>query len=268
LTISNPDTPNHVRKIGVLIAVGTAAFVAMLQISPIPQDPAFHLFADVRSCLGVLNFGNTMSNAAFALVGLWGLWTTLGPGGKSIFPRSLEKWPYIVFFTGVALVSAGSAYYHWAPDNDRLFWDRLPMTIAFMGFFTAFLTDRINRPNFIPWLLPVLVLLGAASLIYWSMTEAQGNGDLRYYAFVQFFPIALLPIVLWLFPNGRYTKGSYLLWVIGWYGSALALEKLDAWIYDVLQGALSGHTIKHLFAAVAAFVVIRMLRASSTKPAL
>ncbi|NKB21781.1 MAG: alkaline phytoceramidase [Alphaproteobacteria bacterium] len=258
------DGPNYARNVSILSAIGIAAFIGLLQVSPIPQDPTFHLFADVRTCLGIVNFGNTVSNAAFALVGLWGLWTILGPTGQSIFPRSLEKWPYIVFFSGVALVSVGSAYYHGAPDNDRLFWDRLPMTMAFMGFFTAFLTDRINRPNIIPWLLPLLVTLGAASLIYWSITEAQGTGDLRFYGFVQFFPIALLPIVLILFPNGRYTKASYLLWVIAWYGSAMALEKLDHWLYSVLQGALSGHTLKHLFAAVAAFIVIQMLRATNT----
>ena len=260
---SMTDSATHSRNVGILIAIGIIAFIGLLQIAPIPQDPAFHLFADIRTCLGILNFGNTVSNAAFALVGIWGLWTVLGASGSSIFERSLEKWPYIIFFIGVGLVSIGSAYYHWAPDNERLFWDRLPMTVAFMGFFTAFLTDRINRPGLIPWLLPVLVILGAASLIYWSITEAQGNGDLRFYGFVQFFPIFILPIVLILFPNGRYTKASYLLWVIAWYGCAMALEKLDHWIYDMLQGAVSGHTIKHLFAAVAACVVIRMLRAAN-----
>lgn len=257
------DAPNHFRNVGILIAIGVTAFIGLLQIAPIPQDPAFHLFADIRPCLGVLNFGNTVSNAAFILVGIWGLWTILGPPGPSIFERTLEKWPYIVFFIGVALVSVGSAYYHWAPNNERLFWDRLPMTVAFMGFFTAFLTDRINSPGIIPWLLPVLVILGAASLIYWSITEVQGNGDLRFYGFVQFFPIILLPIVLMLFPKGHFTKSSYLLWVIAWYGAAMVLEKLDHWIYDILQGAISGHTIKHLFAAVAAFVVIRMLRTTN-----
>ncbi len=261
------DAPNHSRNTGIIIAIGGIAFIGLLQIAPIPQDPAFHLFADIRTCLGVLNFGNTVSNAAFALVGIWGLWTVLGHSGASIFERSLEKWPYIVFFIGVAMVSVGSAYYHWAPNNERLFWDRLPMTVAFMGFFTAFLTDRINRPNIIPWLLPLLVILGAASLIYWSITEAQGNGDLRFYGFVQFFPIVLLPIVLILFPKGHFTKASHLLWVIAWYGAAIVLEKLDHWIYDMLQGALSGHTIKHLFAAVAAFMVIRMLRAKNSVPA-
>ena len=29
------------------------------------------------------------------------------------------------------LTAVGSSYYHLAPDNERLFWDRLPMTIAF-----------------------------------------------------------------------------------------------------------------------------------------
>ncbi len=254
------DIPSATRNTWILIIIGIVAFIGLLQIPPIPQDPAFHLFADIRTCLGILNFGNTVSNAAFALVGAWGLWTVLGPTGQKIFQTKKESWPYIIFFIGVALVSIGSAYYHWAPNNERLFWDRLPMTVAFMGFFTAFITDRLNRPSAISWMLPTLVVLGAASLIYWSITEADGHGDLRFYGFVQFFPIILLPIVLILFPKGHYTSGLYLLWVILWYGSAMGLEQLDHWIYDLSRGAISGHTIKHLLAAVAAFVVIRMLQ--------
>jgi hypothetical protein len=38
-----------------------------------------------------------------------------------------------VLFAGVTLSSLGSSYFHLAPDNARLMWDRLPMTIAFIS---------------------------------------------------------------------------------------------------------------------------------------
>lgn len=42
-----------------------------------------------------------------------------------------------VLFAGVLLTSAGSTWYHLAPTNDSLVWDRLPMTLGFMGLFAA-----------------------------------------------------------------------------------------------------------------------------------
>ena len=39
---------------------------------------------------------------------------------------------WFVFFLGVALVFLGSGYYHYAPNDDSLVWDRLPMTVAFI----------------------------------------------------------------------------------------------------------------------------------------
>lgn len=174
--------------------------------------------------------------------------------------------PYVVYFISVALVALGSAYYHWAPSNDRLLWDRLPMSIAFMAFVSAIVADRIDRKAGNIWLLPLLVALGLLSLVYWHWTEAMGHDDLRFYAFAQFYPIVMLPFVFWLFPKHHYTASSYIIWMITWYGLSKILEHFDKEVFDVLGNTISGHTLKHLAAAVAAFVVLRMLFSNSRRP--
>jgi hypothetical protein len=235
------------------------ALLVAVVIEPIPQDPSYHAFVDTRSGLGVPNFGDTASNIGFAVVGIWGLWLVLGRIGKDVFTQRGDAWPYIAFFAGIAFVSLGSAYYHLAPDNDRLFWDRLPMTVGFMAIFSALVADRIHQPIATRLLLPVLVLAGLLSLLYWDWSEAQGHGDLRFYGLVQFYPMVALPLILWLFPKANYTAGNYLFWVVFWYALSKVLEFFDTEIFSLLGHTVSGHSLKHLAAAVATFVVVRMI---------
>ncbi|MFP6870343.1 MAG: ceramidase domain-containing protein [Nitrospinota bacterium] len=197
-----------------------------------------------------------MSNAGFVAAGLYGLARIFRDG---LFDNSPDRVPYIVFFAGAALVGLGSGYYHWAPSNERLFWDRLPMTIAFMSFFAAVIADRIHRRVGLVWLLPILLFAGAFSLIYWQRTEAAGAGDLRFYGMVQFFPLAAIPVIFWLFRDYRYTEGKPLLLAIGWYVGSKIMEHFDLLLLGLSGGTVSGHSLKHMAAAVAVFWVLRML---------
>ena len=247
------------RNGALLVALFISTVIAILFVAPISQDLAYHGFADRRGFLGVANFGDSVSNFGFALVGCLGLWSIFGPGGRLVMTQADAR-PYITFFFGVVFVSIGSVYYHLAPDNDRLFWDRLPMTIAFMAIFYAILEDRLEIvAKRMRWLLPVMIALGASSLLYWDWTEQMGRGDLRFYALVQFFPILALPIICWLFPTARYTGGGYIFWIIFWYALAKALEYFDAQIFEILGSVVSGHSLKHMASAVATFMVWRML---------
>lgn len=250
-------------KLGILIALFLLSVTAVLFAAPIPQDPSYHKFADTRSYLGLANFRDTASNLGFTVVGCLGLWSVFGPRRQIIFDELADARSFATFFFGVGLVSLGSAYYHLAPVNDRLFWDRLPMTVAFMGLFYAILEDRIDGVSRqIRWLLPVMVGLGVASVLYWDWTESQGRGDLRFYILVQFFPMIALPVICVLFPKARYTGGGYIIWIIVWYGLAKILEYFDAQIFDMLGRVISGHSLKHLASAVAAFMVWRMMTKS------
>ena len=133
------------------------------------------------------------------------------------------------------------------------------MSVAFMAFCSAIIADRIDAKAGNTWLLPMLVALGLLSLVYWDWSESLGRGDLRFYGFVQYYPMILLPVVCWLFPKYRYTAGRYIVWVIAWYGLSKVLEYFDGEVFDLLGHTISGHTLKHLAAAVATFVVLRML---------
>ncbi|TDJ45725.1 MAG: hypothetical protein E2O52_06035 [Gammaproteobacteria bacterium] len=234
----------------------------LLAAGPIPQDMAYHRFADTRALFGVANFGDVASNIGFVVVGIVGWVVVVGRRRRDIFSDPADARPYLAFFFGVTLVSLGSAWYHWSPSNESLLWDRLPMSIAFMALCSAIVADRINTRAGTTWLLALLIVLGLSSLGYWYWTESLGCGDLRFYAFVQFFPMLALPVVCWLFPARRYTPVRYLGWVLIWYVLSKVLEFFDGQVLALLGNTVSGHSLKHLAAAVAPLVVVRMLLAA------
>ncbi len=238
------------------------ALASLIFLEPIPQSAAYHGFVDTRSWLGIPNFGDVVSNLPFAFAGGFGLWQVFGPAHRHTFEHPADRLPYAFLFIGVGLVSIGSAYYHAAPDSTRLFWDRLPMTVAFMALLSAFIADRIHQQIGVQWLLPILLVAGAASVFYWDWSESLERGDLRFYYLVQFYPIVALPVICWLFPNGRYTNGWSLTWMIALYAVAKVLESFDPQVFTILGDTVSGHSLKHLVSAGAVFVVIRMLMAS------
>jgi hypothetical protein len=236
------------------LAAAAAAPVALaLLANRIPQDPGYHRFADSRTLLSVPNAMDVLSSAAFAIVGALGL-AVAGASGRFLSPR--ERWPWLVLFAGVALTGAGSAWYHLEPTNASLAWDRLPMTVGFMGLLSAQVADRAS----VRWgvaLLGPLVLAGAASVGWWTWTEAQGVGDLRPYFLVQLYPLAAIPLLLALYP-ARYTRSADLLVAVAWYAAAKIAEGHDAEIFRAL-GVVSGHTLKHVLAAVGVGWLARML---------
>jgi uncharacterized membrane protein YidH (DUF202 family) len=163
----------------------------------------------------------------------------------------------VVFFGGLLLTGVGSAYYHWAPGNERLAWDRLPLAITVMGLLDATIAERVGLRAALRLLLP-LVALAAASVGYWHWTELRGAGDLRAYALVQFYPLLAVPLMLWRVP-ARYTRGGELLAAAATYACAKAPEAADAWLLSATR-VVSGHTLKHLIAALAGYWVLHMLQ--------
>jgi hypothetical protein len=243
--------------IGLVGGLAVLAAAALLLVPPIPQDPAYHRLADSRPWLGIPNVLNVLSNAGFVLIGALGLALVAGGGGARVFREPGERWPYVVFFGGLFLTGFGSAYYHWEPGNARLAWDRLPLAITLMGLLAATITERIAVKAGL-WLLGPLVAIGAGSVIYWHWTEERGAGDLRLYALVQFYPVVALPLMLWWLPS-RYTRGGELLAAAATYAAAKVPELLDGWILSATR-VVSGHTLKHLLAALSGYWVLRMLR--------
>ncbi|MGO9087085.1 MAG: hypothetical protein ACLQBK_17840 [Candidatus Sulfotelmatobacter sp.] len=186
-----------------LIAVAIVIAIIAFLLPPIPQPQAYHNFADHRSWLGVPNFGDVVSNLPFAIVGVWGLIFLFGPRGSN-FSDSRERWLYIVMFAALILTAFGLAYYHLAPDNARLVWDRIPIMIVFMALLAAVIAERVSVPAGLV-LFPVLEVVGVASVLVWRASELAGHGDLRFYAAMQVYSILVLLLVL-LFPP-KYTRG-------------------------------------------------------------
>jgi len=237
--------------IGVAIVIGAIA----LLLPPIPQPLAYHNFADQRGWFGVPNFGDVASNLPFAIVGLWGL-ILLSPRDAAKFTDPRERWLYVIMFAGLILTAFGSAYYHLAPSNTRLVWDRIPIMIVFMALLAAVIAERVSVGAGL-WLFPVLQAAGVGSVIVWRAGELRGHGDLRFYAAVQVYAILILLLVLLLPP--RYSRGIDFAVVVGLYVLAKILEETDRQVFALVH-ILSGHTLKHLAAAAAGYWILRMLK--------
>jgi hypothetical protein len=235
------------------IAVGAVAVL----LPRIPQPQSYHDFADQRSLLGIPNFGDVASNLLFAVSGVWGLSFLFGQRGTEKFIDPRERWAYVFVFLGLLLTAFGSAYYHLAPGNARLVWDRLPMTLAFMGLVSAMISERVSVPAGF-YLLPVLLLIGVGSVVLWSYSEVRGAGDLRFYAAVQVYAVLILPVLLLLPP--RYTRSWDFVVVFCFYVMAKIFETADRGIFSLDRHTVSGHTLKHLAAGAAGFWILRMLQ--------
>lgn len=225
-------------------------------IPPIPQWQSFHQFADVRKIWGIPNFWNVVSNAPFLFVGILGFFAIKRQWRAGNFVNWQEVLPFFIIFLGLVLTAIGSSYYHLAPDNDRLVWDRIPMTLVFMGYASLIIMERVNfKVGF--WLLFPLVVFGIWSVWYWIWTESLGRGDLRAYGFIHFSPIAVTLIILYLFPKPYPSSKSFFLLII-FYAISTIFEFTDVQIYK-MGGIISGHTLKHIFAAIGTYWFVVMV---------
>lgn len=244
-----------------LLALLTVAVAATVILLPaVAQPPDYHRFADDRAWLGVPNFLNVVSNAPFFLVAVLGLRALWRPGVGAP-GAALYRAPYALLFLALAAISLGSAYYHLAPDNARLVWDRLPMSVAFAAFVVAVAAERWNA-QVGRWLLVPLVVGGVGTVVWWRYSMAFGGENvLPYFAFQGWaFLVALLMVAM--SPGLR--RGSCLTAVLVFYGAALGAELFDRTIFAFGQ-VVSGHTLKHLLAALAVYQVVRMLRAGDER---
>lgn len=243
------------KSLTLLIVTSLLTILILYVLNPIPQLQNYHHFADQREWLGIPNAWNVLSNIAIALPGIWGLFLLFSPK-KVQFNDHRERWLWIGVSIGFILTAVGSSYYHLAPDNSRLVWDRLPMTFVFFSIVAALISERINIYLGL-WLWPVLIGIGFYSVLLWYESELQGNSDLRFYIGVQFFTI-LVAIVMLLSPS-PYDRNWDLAVVIACYGFALLFDLSDHQIHRITGGVVSGHTLKHLAVGLAGAWLIRMI---------
>ena len=244
------------RRVWLLGLALLAAGLAIVLVRPIPEPTIFRQLADDRALFGIANFWNVVSNIPFLLVGAWGLYVIArGRPGAFVYPE--EKWPYVACFFAVALIAFGSTYYHLAPLDERLMWDRLPISLGFMALLAAVIAERISVKAGLRALVPLLIA-GAASVLYWRWSGLRGAENILPYAIVQYGAIAAIVTIVALFPS-RYTRGADVMVAVAIYAIAKLVEVLDAQIYALGQ-LVSGHTLKHLLAALAVWWLLRMLQ--------
>ncbi|SFP54093.1 hypothetical protein SAMN05443579_112127 [Variovorax sp. PDC80] len=252
---------------------GLAFFLGLLLLIGIvgPVLPAAEVaialvFADTRAWHGLPNAMDVLSNLPFLLMGCWGLyWLNridrahhealsgfpLAPPASDPPDNTLDcAW---LFFAGLIATAAGSAFYHLAPDAPRLAADRAGMAVAFAGLIGMAVCERVSQRAGWPaaWFVLTTGLLSAEI--------AQETGNVLPWALVQFGGMALV-LTLALSRPISGAVGLRLGWVIAAYVLAKAFELADQPIYEATQGVISGHTLKHLCAALAALPVLTALQ--------
>jgi hypothetical protein len=225
--------------------------IGMSMHNPIAQDLHYHNFADRRTIFGIPNFLNVITNVPFLIIGAAGLRVV-----STVKETKLKRISSLLFF-GFVLLTFGSGYYHLFPNNETLVYDRIPIVIIFMSFFALIICDCINpSKGYVAFL--ILNALGILSVVYWILTEHEGNGDLRWYAIVQFFPLIAIPLLLFLYQTPfNYSKEVILMFVF--FGLAKFAEHFDKEIYRCLFNTISGHSLKHVFVAIAGYELVSLI---------
>lgn len=231
------------------------ASMLLLLHGPIPQPANYNNFADRSALFGIPHSGDVLSNLGFAVVALWG-WIRLRP--QRDHPTLRHGWcGYQLFLIGLVLTAVGSSYYHLAPNNERLVWDRLPIGLAAAGVLAGVRAETRGGTHASRYA-AILTVLAIFSVGWWHYTDnPQHPGDLRPYLLLQGLPLVLVPLWQAIYHASRRDRI--------WFGVAVLLYVLaklaEVWDHELLAllGWISGHTLKHLLATAAAGVLIGRL---------
>jgi hypothetical protein len=229
-------------------AVLVLACAALLWHGPILQLAHYHDFADQRAAWGLAHAADVLSNLGFVAVGLLGLVRMRRFAAAPQLAAGRDGWR--LFFLALVFTGAGSAAYHLAPDDARLVWDRLPIALACAGLLAATWRETIGVGR---WVTPALAALAFASVAWWRVTDLQGAGDLRPYLLLQFLPLVLVPLLQWQHEVDMRERLA-VAGAMGLYVLAKGFEWADHAVFTALT-VVSGHTIKHVLATLAAVLI-------------
>jgi hypothetical protein len=238
-----------IKSAPMIITIGITVILAVH--GPIAQPLHYNEFADGSAVFGIHHAADVLSNAGFALVAIWG-WLTLWPRRTS--DRLRAGWPgYRLFLIGLFLTAFGSGFYHLAPDNARLIWDRLPIALACAGLLVGVRGD--TQPGLKTEIEAIVLGFAAvASVAWWAYTDSSGAGDLRPYLLLQGLPLVLIPLWQAIYRAPRADRIAFAT-AMALYVLAKVAEVLDHEIANTL-GFVSGHTLKHLIATLATAAVV------------
>jgi hypothetical protein len=235
-----------------LVTIGVG--ILLLIHGPIAQPAHYHEFADRSVFAGIPHAADVLSNIGFFLFAVWGM-MRLWPRREHAALRA--GWiGYGLFLIGLLLTAFGSSFYHLAPDNARLVWDRLPIALACAGLLAAVRAETV--PNTEAWRTTAwLAAFAIVSVAWWYVTDQNDVGDLRPYLLLQGMPLVLIPMwqAIYCAPKAdRLAFGAALLLYV-----AAKIAELNDHALLATLGVISGHTLKHLLASAAAGVLVARL---------
>ena len=244
-----------------LLYAGYAALLALACLGPhVPQAAHYHDFADQRALWGLHNALDVLSNLPFALIGALGLWRGVLQAPVAVRASGARPWLALVS-GGLLLTAVGSSYYHLAPDDWRVFWDRMGMVPVFAGVLALALQSVLSQRAAVVTALLVLVM-GPVSLWMWLQT-----GQLLPWAVLQGAGMVLLLVVaLWQRFSAASVRSStgLLVWpwgaVVAWYAVAKVLELGDTLVWSISHHLVAGHALKHVAAALALVPLLLMVQ--------
>lgn len=238
------------RELALLAFAGALCLLGIL--GPyVAQYEHYHHFADQSMALGVYHIWDVLSNLPFAILGVWGLKELRR--SQVFVPPSKTLDMCRLFFYGLIVTSVCSSIYHLNPDNMSLWLDRTGMTVAFAGMIGLAISNRISDRAGQSAAYFMLVA-GPISLWVW-----QACGNLLAWSLLQAGGMVVILVVALLSSVDRSLRIP-LAGAIGWYGLSKVLELGDYQVYDLTQGIVSGHSLKHVAAAFAALPLILFMR--------
>lgn len=235
------------------LLLGVAALLALALFGPVlPASAHQHTLADQRALWGIPCALDVLSNLPFAIAGLWGLVTLrrVAPGMLDAPSRALAS----LFFAGLVCTAAGSALYHWQPQDAGLLWDRLGMVLPFAGLLGLAAASRVSARAGAAAAGTVL-LAGPLAVLWWSH-----SGNLLPWAVVQLGGM-LVVLALACLPRRDGALALHLGAVMALYALAKLFEAADHAVFEATGQAVSGHSLKHVLAAAAAWPVLAALAA-------
>ena len=245
---------------GLLIALAISVAISCLGPA-VGQYADYHAFADQRTLWGLPFAMDVLSNLPFALLGVWGLVrlrSTHTPparctGFAALVPCDAQRPLAALFFGGLLLTALCSSYYHLQPNDVGLAIDRMGMLAAFAGLLGLAAADRISARAG-QWTAAAVLALGPLAVGVWAL-----NGNLLPWSVLQGGGMVLVVCLALRRPLvGAW--GVPVATVIAWYVLAKVLELGDHHVLAMTQGWVSGHTLKHIAAAMAAWPAIAVMQ--------
>jgi hypothetical protein len=242
-------TPRRVFRAALPFLVGAALVGFGLAVRPIVRTPTFHHYADARTWLGIPHAGDVLSNAAFIVVAVLAA-LRLRAG------RSADGFAWLAC-AGVAGIGIGSGSYHVAPSDALLALDWAPIVLALAWITAAVVADRHGRRAGVIALVVGTSAALVAVAIWYLGGGTTGGGDMTAYVTVQLLGVAL-PLAVALSAPGRIPARHLAVALAGFLLARLFATR-DASLLDAI--GVSGHSLKHVAAALAAAIGLRAVSA-------